>query len=76
MTVGTEDLEPLIVQQEVFAGEQFWAALDRLAERRGHEDHQRVLVGSAEQTTRYELRCLSCARPIATIDVRREASQT
>ena len=76
MTAGPEDLEPMLVQQDLFAGEQFWTTLNRLADRRGHQDHQRVLVGSAEQTSRYELRCLSCARPVATIDVLRETPAT
>jgi hypothetical protein len=73
MTTANEDVEHLIVAQEIFAGDQFWAALDRLAERRGHDGHQRFLLGSAEQISRYEFRCVSCERAIATMDVQREA---
>jgi len=70
----SEDVEHLLVAQGVFAGDQFWAALNRLAQRRGHDGHQRYLLGSAEQTSRYELRCVSCKRAIVTMDVQREAS--
>jgi hypothetical protein len=73
-TTANGDSEHLVVAQDVFAGERFWAALDRLAERRGHDGHQRVLRGSVEPTSRYEFRCVSCDRPIATMDVQREAS--
>ncbi len=72
MTSGTDEPEHLLVAQGVFAGERFWAALDRLADRQGHDGHSRVLVGSADPTSRYELRCVRCERPIATIDVRRD----
>jgi hypothetical protein len=31
--------ESVIVAQDVFGGSRFWAALDRLADRRGHHEH-------------------------------------
>jgi hypothetical protein len=70
---GTDEPEHLLVAQEVFAGDRFWAALDRLADRRGHDEHPRVLVGLIDPINRYELRCVRCERPIATMDVRRDA---
>ncbi len=75
MATDTGDVEHLIVAQDVFAGGPFWAAVDRLGDRRGHYGHQRFLVGSVEATNRYELRCITCDdRAIATMDVRREAT--
>lgn len=65
-----------MVQQDVFAGERFRAALDRLADREGHEGHQRYLVGQAEVTDRYELRCGTCERPIATMTVQRRSERS
>ena len=72
MITPDQDVEHLIVAQDVFAGDRFWAALNRLAQRRGHDGHQRYLLGSAEQTSRYELRCVSCERAIATMNIRDE----
>lgn len=72
MATGTGDPEHLLVAQAVFAGERFWSALERLADRRGHDGHSRVLVGFTEPTNRYELQCLRCERPIATMDVARD----
>jgi hypothetical protein len=62
----------LVVQQAVFGGEQFWAALNRLAARRGHDGHQRYLVGTTEHTDRYALRCATCDQVVATMLVERE----
>lgn len=73
MTSGTDEPEHLLIAQDVFAGDRFWAALDRLADRRGHDGHPRILVGLADPTSRYELRCVRCERPVATMDVRRDA---
>jgi hypothetical protein len=67
-------VEHLLVAQSVFAGDRFWAALERLAQRLGHDDHQRLLRGTTEPTTWYEYRCLSCDRAIATMDVQRETA--
>jgi hypothetical protein len=58
------------------AGDRFWAALDRLAQRQGHDGHRRYLLAAAEPTNRYEFRCVSCERTIATMDVQREAGLT
>ena len=49
-------------------------ALDRLAQRLGHDDHQRLLRGTTEPTTWYEYGCLSFERAIATMDVQRETA--
>jgi hypothetical protein len=57
------------VVQDVFAGDRFWAALDRLAQRRGHDEHPRMLRGTTESTGRYELRCVGCEQTIATMEV-------
>jgi hypothetical protein len=64
--------EHLIVEQAVFAGDHFWAALNRLADRRGHEGHDRHLAGEAERTDRYALRCTTCRHVVATMQVERE----
>jgi hypothetical protein len=64
--------EHLIVHQDVFAGDHFWTALDRLADRRGHDGHTRYLAGDGEPTNRYSLRCVTCGRVIATMLVQRE----
>jgi hypothetical protein len=56
----------------VFSGDHFWVALDRLADRRGHEGHDRYLVGEADQTDRYALRCATCRQVVATMRVERE----
>jgi hypothetical protein len=76
VSTADPDVEHLIVAQDIFAGDRFWAALDRLAQRRGHDGHQRYLLGAAEPTNRYEFRCVSCERVIATMDVQREAGLT
>jgi hypothetical protein len=62
----------LVVQQAVFASEHFWAALNRLAARRGHDGHQRYLVGTTEHTDWYALRCATCDQVVATMLVERE----
>lgn len=72
---GQAEPEHLIVQQAVFAGARFWTALDRLADRRGHEGHDRYLWGGAEATNRYALRCRTCQRSVATMLVEREDPQ-
>ncbi|GGM23109.1 hypothetical protein ACFFX1_10715 [Dactylosporangium sucinum] len=72
MATGPDDPDRLLVPQDLFAGDRFWSALDRLADRRGHGGHQRVLVGFTDPTSHYELQCLPCGRPIATMDVRRD----
>ena len=58
--------------QDVFGGKRFWAALERLADRREHGDHPRMLHGTTERTDSYAYRCVSCERPIATMQVRHE----
>lgn len=73
MNRADQDVEHLIVAQDIFAGDRFWAALDRLAQRRGHDGHQQALLGAAEPTNCYEFRCVSCERAIATMEVQREA---
>ncbi|HKT04748.1 MAG TPA: hypothetical protein VJT31_34980 [Rugosimonospora sp.] len=77
--VNAAALEPpdhLVVQQSVFAGERFWVALNRLADQRGHDGHQRYLCGSVEHTDQYALRCITCDRVIATMLVEREPPDT
>jgi hypothetical protein len=73
--VPSADLDPpehLIVQQGVFAGDHFWTALNRLADRRGHNGHHRYLAGDNEPTNRYSLHCVTCGQVIATMLVLRE----
>jgi hypothetical protein len=72
-TVDPDQPEHLVVQEAVFAGAHFWVALNRLADGRGHEGHDRYLTGSSEHTDRYTLYCVTCARPVATMLVEREA---
>jgi len=74
MITPDQDVEHLIVAQDVFAGDRFWVALNRLAQRRGHDGHQRFLLGSADRTSWYEFRCVSCERAIATMNVQREVT--
>ena len=71
----SDDVGPdhLVVQPGVFAGQRFWAALDRLADRRGHHGHQRYLVGDSHHINRYALHCVTCGRSVATMVVAREA---
>jgi hypothetical protein len=76
MNTADHDVEHLIVAQHVFASNRFWAALNRLAQRRGYGGHQRYLLGAAEPTNWYESHCVSCERVIATMDVQREAGLT
>jgi hypothetical protein len=64
--------EHLVVQQSEFAGDRFWAALSRLADRRGHDGHQTYLTGESERTDHYMLPCVTCGRVIATMIVERE----
>lgn len=73
MNRADQDVEHLIVAEDIFAGDRFWAALDRLAQRRGRDGHERVLLGAAEPTNCYEFWCVSCERAIATMEVQREA---
>lgn len=49
--------EYFVVVQSVFAGEHLLAALNHLADQRGHEGHDRHLGGETEQTDRYLLQC-------------------
>jgi hypothetical protein len=63
--------EHLVVQQSVFAGDHFWAALNRLADRRGHDGHQTYLVGETERTDRYALQCVTCGQVVAVMVVER-----
>jgi len=74
--MDTSDTAPeadhLIVEQDTFCGERFWAGLERLADRHGHGDHPRMLHGTTERTDWYAYRCVSCERPIATMQVRRK----
>lgn len=72
-TADSDGPEHLVVQQAVFAGPQFWAALNRLADRRGHEGHDRYLAGTSEHTDRYALHCATCRQLVATMLVEREA---
>ncbi len=74
MTSDVGEPEHLLVAQDVFAGDRFWAALDRLADRRGHDAHPRILVGLTDPTSRYELRCVRCEQPVATMGVRRDVA--
>jgi hypothetical protein len=60
------------VQQSEFAGARFWAALNRLADRRGHDGHQTYLTGESKRTDHYTLQCVTCERAIATMVVERE----
>jgi hypothetical protein len=57
--------------QEVFAQAQFWAALNRLADREGHHDHARSLIGQVNPTNHYELWCVPCAGAVVTMQVER-----
>jgi hypothetical protein len=68
--------EHLVVQQSAFAGDRFWAALNRLAERRGHDGHQTYLVGETERTHRYALQCVTCGQAVAVMVVEREQPVT
>jgi hypothetical protein len=70
-----EQVDHLLVTQSVFAGDQFWAALDRLAQRRGHDEHQRFVRGVPEPTNWYEFCCVPCDRVIATMAVQRDDPQ-
>jgi len=62
----------LIVQQSVFGGEHFWAALNRLADRRGHHGHDRYLGGATQPTNQYAFHCMTCSQVVATMVVERE----
>ena len=72
MSTADEQVDHLLVAQSVFAGDRFWAALDRLAQRLGHDEHQRFLRGVPEPTNWYEFCCVSCDRVIVTMAVQRE----
>src|SRR3712207_5690268 len=76
VTTTAGEPEHLIVQQAVFAGAHFWAALNRLADRGGHEGHDRYLAGSSERTDQYVLQCVTCACPIAVMLIERDTSAT
>jgi hypothetical protein len=71
MSTGAEPAH-LIVQQAVFAGERFWAALNRRADESGHEGHDRYLAGENEPTNRYVMRCATCHLVVVTMRVERE----
>lgn len=66
-SVGTH----LLVKSNACAGDTFWAAFNRLADRDGHEGHQRYLVGEKVATDQYRLWCSTCGRPVATMCVDR-----
>jgi hypothetical protein len=70
-TADPAEPERLVVQESVFAGERFWAALNRLANRRGHDGHDRYLVGGGERTDQYALQCATCGLVVATMLVER-----
>jgi hypothetical protein len=73
--VASADVDPpghLIVRQDVFAGARFWTALDRLADGRGHDGHQRYLAGDGGPNNRYSFHCVTCWQVIATMVVQRE----
>ncbi|MFI7598284.1 hypothetical protein [Actinoplanes sp. NPDC049681] len=65
-----------LVAEREFADERFWASADRLADRLGHVDHSRQLVGEVERLIWHTLHCVSCQRPIATFEVQRENPPT
>jgi hypothetical protein len=68
-------IEHLQVSQSVFGGDRFWAPLDRLAQRLGHDEHQRFLRGVPEPTNWYEFYCGSCEQVIAAMAVHRDDDQ-
>jgi len=55
----------LVVKAKDFATTRFWDALNRLADREGHEGHARFMVGSAQHLDRYEYQCHTCNTTVA-----------
>lgn len=54
-----------------FASTDFWRRLTQGV--RGHDDHPLMLVGSAESTARYDLRCDRCDSRLVEVLVDRAA---
>ncbi|MET8354154.1 MULTISPECIES: hypothetical protein [unclassified Micromonospora] len=68
-----EPSAPLIEPASTFGSTPFWRRLNRLAAERGHAEHPTMLVGSAEVTDRYGLRCTRCDETVVSIGVDRAA---
>ncbi len=55
----------LVVKAEEFGSSRFWDALSRLADREGHEGHQRFMVGSGHRLNWYAYQCSTCSTTVA-----------